>query len=310
VGPRSTPTISGGKVYALGATGVLRCLDGSTGSLVWSHDLLADYGVKPGDDEKSIAWGRAASPLIVDQTVVVPAGGPRGGPHVSLVAYDKETGEKIWEGGHEQVSYSSPSLATIDGTIQIIIVNESSITGHVPATGAVLWRFEWPGTSNMDASTSQAVPIGEGQFFVSKGYNGGATIFQLQREGETWSATELWKNPRLMKTKFTNVAVKDGFVYGLSDGILECIDLAGRKRAWKQGRYGHGQLLRIGDLLLVVSEIGELILVEANPREHVELGRFQALDGQTWNNPALAGGHLLVRNAEEAACYELPLDGE
>ena len=118
------------------------------------------------------------------------------------------------------------------------------------------------------------------------------------------------QQPGVLKTKFTNVAIRDGFAYGLSDGILECIEVDTGKRRWKNrrgGDFGHGQILLVGDVILVQAESGDVVMVEANPVELVELGRFPALSDQTWNNLCLYGRYLLVRNSVEAACYELPL---
>ena len=311
VGPRSTPTIHQGRVFALGGTGVLRCLDGATGRKIWTHDLLKEFGVAgPEADLAAIAWGRAASPLIYGDKLIVPAGGPSGGPFVSLVAYGLETGDEIWRGGTFQIGYASPSLVTLSGQSQIVIVNEANITGHDPETGRVLWQQDWPGTSNGSANVSQTVPIDERRLFVSKGYGGGAMLFEVKPEGDRWTPSVLWHNAHALQTKFTNVVRRGEYLYGLSDGILECIDIEAGKRQWKSGRYGHGQILLAGDLLLVVGETGELALVEANPEKHVELGRIQALEGKTWNNPALVGAELLLRNGDEAVAYELPLAGE
>jgi len=303
-GPRSTPTIHEGKVYALGATGLLHCLDGSTGRRLWERNLHKEYGLTEAEDLRNVAWGRAGSPLIVDKMVVVPAGGKPDRPPVSLVAYDKDTGKKIWEGGSRQIAFASPCLTTIGGARQIVIVNEDNVTGHDPKTGKVLWAHPWPGTSNMDANASQAVPIGDDRLFVSKGYSGGASVFVVERKGDAWNTREIWNKKNILKTKFTNVAILNGFAYGLSDGILECVNVADGERRWKRGRYGHGQVLRVGDVLIVQAEIGEVALVEASSERYVELMRFQAIEGKSWNNPALSGRRLLVRNGEEAACYE------
>ena len=144
--------------------------------------------------------------------------------------------------------------------------------------------------------------------FVSKGYRGGCALLQVAgSDGDGLQVTQLWQRPTLLKTKMTNVVVRQGYVYGLSQGILECVELRSGKRRWKRGRYGHGQVLLVDDLILVTSESGAVALVEASPDAFRELGRFQAIEGKTWNNPALAGPLLLVRNSEEAACYELPL---
>ncbi len=291
-----------------GPPACLRCLEGASGNVIWTHDVLKEFGVaSPEADMAAIAWGRAASPLVVDQMVVVPAGGPIGGPYVSLVAYALDTGQEIWRGGDSQVAYTSPSLLTIGGRRQIVIVNEASISGHDLETGKVLWRQEWPGSSNTAANTSQTVQIDDSRLFVSKGYGGGALLFAVAEKDGQWQTSEIWHNPRSLQTKFTNVVWRDGYIYGLSDGILECIDVEHGRRQWKHGRWGHGQILLVGDLILVLGETGELVLVEANPHKYVELGQVQALEGKTWNNLTLVGPLLLVRNAEQAACFRLSL---
>jgi outer membrane protein assembly factor BamB len=304
VGPRSTPTIHEGRVYALGATGILRCLDGATGKPIWTKDLMAEFGITAEDDLGNVAWGRAGSPLVVDEKVIVPAGGPAG-KAVSLVAYDRLTGEEIWRGGERQISYATPAVATLAGVRQVVIVNEDTVSGHDLETGATLWSHPWEGKSNMNATASQAVVLEGDRVFLSKGYGGGAMMLRVLHNGK-WQAEEVWRNPRVLKTKLTNVAVKDGHVYGLSDGILECVSLDDGERKWKNGRYGHGQILLVGDHLLVQAESGELALVAATPEEHRELGRIEAINGQTWNNLCLYGEYLLTRNSEEAACYKLP----
>jgi outer membrane protein assembly factor BamB len=307
-GPRSTPTIYGGRVFAMGATGVLRCLDGTNGRLIWSKNLLEETGTPPDDEANQVLWGRAGSPLIVDNMVVVPGGGPKMGTKVSLIAFDRETGKKLWQGGDRQVSYSSPALARLGGVRQVVIVNEDNITGHNAATGAMLWSYSWPGSSSSNASSSQAVAVGDDRLFVSKGYSGGAALFAVKHDGVgNWTTEKIWQHQKNLQTKMTNVVVYKGYVYGLSDGILECVELNEGKRQWKAGHYGHGQILRVRELLLVETDDGEIVLVELSPESHRELGRFQAIDGQTWNNMCLYGRYLLVRNSGEAACYELPL---
>ena len=305
-GPRATPTIDEGRVYAQGATGMLRVLDGATGKLIWQKDLLAEFGIKsPADDLARIAWGRSGSPLIVDNLVIVPAGGAKKNQYVSLVAYEKTTGKEVWRGGDTQISYSSPNIATLTGTRQILIINEDNATGHDLKTGETLWSFDWAGNSNADATASQAVPVPPDRVLLSKGYGIGAALIQLEKG--VAEPKELWHQKSVLKTKFTNVALKNGYIYGLSDGILECVDLETGKRQWKRGRYGHGQILLVEDLLLILSERGELILVEAAPQRHRELGRAEALEGKTWNTLCLYGRYLLVRNGQQAACFELAI---
>ncbi len=308
-GPRSTPTIDEGKVYALGATGILNCLDGRNGKQLWSKDLMKECGTNAEEESNAVYWGRAGSPLVVDDLVIVPGGGPANGPWISLLAYDKTTGKLMWQAGSHQISYSSPALAVLGTVRQVLIVNQDNISAHDPRTGEILWERAWPGSSTSSANSSQVVSVGGDRCFVSKGYTGGSSLFAVKRDEKgNWSTETLWHNSRLLLTKFTNVVIRSGFVYGLSDGILECVELETGKRRWKEGRYGHGQILRVGDLLLVSTELGEIVLLELSSDGRRELGQFQALEGQTWNNPSLFGRYLLVRNSDEAACYELPLE--
>jgi outer membrane protein assembly factor BamB len=310
VGPRGTPTIDDGLVYALGATGVLRCLDGQSGTLRWQDDILQRYGVTPEQDLRAVAWGRSASPLVVEDLLIVPFGGPDIGPYASLAAYDKKTGELRWKGGEWQVSYASPTLANLCGTPQVVIVNETTVSGHRLEDGSVLWSFPWQGGSTSSASVSQAVAVAENRVLLSKDYGIGCALIELAAVPEgRWLTREIWAKPGVLKTKFTNVAIQGGFAYGLSDGILECVEIETGERRWKErrgGNFGHGQILLVGDVLLVQAESGAVVMLEANSDKLVELARFAALSDQTWNNLCLYGPYLLVRNAAEAACYELP----
>ncbi|MDG2383626.1 MAG: PQQ-like beta-propeller repeat protein [Pirellulaceae bacterium] len=304
-GPRSTPTIHQGRVYALGATGILRCLQGDNGLELWRKNLLEESGVTY--DQASIAWGRSASPLVVDNAIVVPLGGPSDGAKSSLIAYDLKTGEEIWRGGNRQISYASPSLVQLDDERQILIVVQNYVCGHDPANGEKLWEFVWPGNSTADANNSQAIPIDKQRVFISKGYGQGAAVFEVHREDDgSWSAVESWSRSNVMKTKYTNVVVHENHIYGLDDTFLECIDVESGRKRWKV-RYDYGQILLVGKTLLVLDENGMLFAVEARPDQHVQLGKFQAIEGLTWNNLCLYGRYLLVRNGQQATCYELGL---
>jgi outer membrane protein assembly factor BamB len=278
--------------------------------VLWKKDVLADLGIDAAAHALAVTWGRSGSPLILGDVVVVPGGGPRGNGPVTLVAYDRATGERRWNAGDDQISYVSPSLLEIGGKPFLVAVTESQVIGFDPASRDEAWRFPWPGHSNSDASCTQAVVIGPNRLFISKGYGIGAAAFDVEPGPDgAWTVKEAWRNKAGMKTKFTNVAFHDGYLYGLSDGILECLRASDGKRMWKGGRYDQGQLLRVGDLLVVQSEPGDVVLVEATPEAHREVARLTALSDQTWNSPAIAGDRLLVRNAVEAACYRLPLRG-
>ena len=295
-GPRATPTIDAGQVFVLGPNGALICLEGSDGSLVWRRNVLDDHGAE------NVEYGMSGSPLVYDDLVIVSAGGPSG--H-SLVAYDRHTGEPRWHGGDDPAGYSSPAVATVAGVEQVLILNHTSVAGHDPRSGRVLWRYDWPGEN---AKVPQPCPWQDDKVFVSSGFGAGCELLQLvANESGGLEVRSLWRN-RLMKPKFTNVVIRDGYVYGLDNGILACLELATGRRQWKKGRYRHGQVLLVNDLLLVQSEFGDVVLVEATPEAHRELCRIAALEGRSWNNPALYGSYLLVRNDHEAACYRLPLE--
>lgn len=303
VGPRATPTVVEGRVYSHGATGILNCIDARTGEVVWSRDTLADF------DADQLAWGKAGSPLVVGDLVVLSVGGVGDS---SLVAFNRETGEEVWAGGKRRSSYATPVMMELAGQRQIVAVNEEYVTAHDPTNGEVLWEYPWLGNSDGNASASQPVPVGDDRIFLSKGYGEPAQLVQIARaEDGSWSAEGIWRKP-VMRTKLGNVVIRDGYVYGIDDVDMECIALDTGKRMWKKRRrpaFGHGQIILVGDVILVLSESGELVLVEASPKKFKELASFQAIEGVTWNNPALAGNVLLVRNAEEAACFELPIKG-
>ncbi|MDB6038865.1 MAG: hypothetical protein JWM99_2706 [Verrucomicrobiales bacterium] len=293
-GPRATPTIQSNRVFTVGATGLLNCLDLETGNRIWSKDIIADNHANVN------GWGMSGSPLLVDQLVVVSPGGPDGR---SLVAYTAPTGEFVWGGGNAGTDYSSPVLATLAGVRQILIFN-SKVTSHDLVSGKVLWEYPWRGGH---PHISVPVILAGDRVLISSGYGTGSELLQIKKEADDkWSVSRIWKSIRL-KAKFTNVVVRDGFIYGLDDGILVCLDSSDGSLKWKEGRYGHGQVILSGSLLLVTDETGDIVLVEPVPEEHRELTRFTALHGKTWNPPALAGEFLVVRNDKEAACYRMTL---
>lgn len=295
-GPRATPTIAGERVYTLGATGILNCLDLATGKALWTKNIIAD------NQSHVNEWGTSCSPLVLDNLVVVSAGGHAGR---SLVAYEKGTGTFVWGGGTDGAGYSSPCLATIAGVRQILIFNSGSITAHDPKTGTVLWDHPWP---RGQPHVALPVVLPGDRVFVSSGYGTGSELLQIQRDtAGKMSATRLWKSIRL-KAKFTNVVYRKGYIYGLDDGILVCLDAATGELKWKGGRYGHGQVLLLDDVLLVSTEQGEVVMLEPVPEAPRELTRFTVFQAKTWNPPALAGAYLLMRNDLEAACYRLPIE--
>lgn len=292
LGPRATPTLAGDKVYALGGTGILNCLNLLTGERHWSQDL------GPRMEGHFPDWGKSTSPLLVDNMVVV-SGAENAGP--TLLAFDATTGKEAWVYQGRGASYSSPRLLELDGVRQIVSMNGKDVTGHDPATGEELWRFDWPGTQ---ARVGQPLLLGEDRLLVTASYGAGSFLLKIHRREGAWSVEELWKSKKL-KTKFSSAVTRGDFAYGLDEGIMACIDLKTGKRVWKDGRYRFGQQLLVGDRLLVQGERGEVAIVKAEPSGYEETARITALDHMTWNVPTLAGRYLLVRNDREVVCYRL-----
>lgn len=294
-GPRCTPTIARNRVFTLGATGILNCLDLSDGRRLWTRQITTDAGSTVPE------WGFAGSPLVVGGRVIVSAGGRDGR---SLLAYHADTGEIVWSGGSRPANYSSPVLLTLAATPQIVMFNSRQINAHDPHTGLVLWEYPW-GTGHPQVAVP--VPVGSNRVVFSSGYGVGAELLEIAPDADNrLSARRVWKSIRL-KAKFANFIARDGFLYGLDDGVLVCVAVNDGSLRWKEGRYGHGQMLLIGDLLLVTAENGELVLLRPTSEAPNELHRWRVFTGKTWNPPALAGDILLVRNDQEAACLRLPL---
>jgi outer membrane protein assembly factor BamB len=302
-GPRGTPTVSHGRIYAFGATGILNALDARDGSVIWSRNAASDAeATLPG-------WGFTSSPLVVDDEVIVAAAG-------TLAAYDLATGKPRWVGPHHGFSYSSPQLATIDGVAQILLLSGPGVVSVAPADGALLWEHSWEGgaivqpalTADGDVLINAMSPmggVGTRRLAVAHG------PLDAARGGPgSWTVTERWTSAGL-KPYFNDFVVHKGHAFGFDGNILACIDLSDGKRLWKGGRYGNGQIVLLADqdVLLVLSEEGELALVSATTDEFKELARFTALEGKTWNHPVLVGDVLLVRNGEEMAAFRLKLAG-
>lgn len=300
VGPRATPVIADGVVFALGGRGTLSALDLATGEPRWRVDLVADHGAAVPE------WGYASSPLIVDSLVVVCAGAGAG---ASTLAFDRETGEVVWRAGDAPASWSAPMLATLGGQRQVLMFNQHGVLAHAPEDGRILWRHPWnPNFPNV----TMPLVWDETTIILSTGYGQGAERVRVDRvevvEGDSqWKTTSQWKSRRL-KCKFGSLFAIDGYLYGLDDGILTCVDPESGDRVWKDGRIGHGQALLVGSRWLWTTESGDLALVEPDPQGYRERARMPLLDDKTWNPPAVVGNLALVRNHVEAVALRLPLE--
>jgi hypothetical protein len=292
-GPRGTPTLSNGRVYSHGATGIVNALDASTGKVLWSRNSSADTGAKmPG-------WGFSSSPLVVNDLVVVASSG-------RLVAYEVATGKPRWKGPVRGGSYSSPHLMTIAGVPQILMLTGTGAMSVSPEDGSALWQNDWEGVPILQPTQTE-----DGDVLIASGdMMGGMGVRRLSvKHGASgWTVEERWTS-RGLKPYYSDLVVHKGHAYGFDGNILSCIDLQDGQRKWKGGRYGQGQLvlLRDQDMLLVESEEGELALVKATPEQFTEVTRFPAIEGKTWNHPVFVGDMLLVRNGEEMAAFKFLL---
>lgn len=297
IGPRATPTVEAakGSVFTMGGTGLLNCLDLKTGVSRWSRLVPKDC-----DAAKNLQWGKSSSPLLIHDLVVA-SGGENG---ASLMAYRQNNGEIAWKAGNDGGSYSTPVLMTLAGREQIVTVNAGSVSGHEPASGNVLWKFEWPG---MFPKVAQPVQISPERLLITSSYGLKSHALEIKAGADgRQSAAVVWKSSA-PRTKFSSASASGTHAYALDEGTLCCVDLTTGERGWRDGRYGFGQQIRLGDAwLLLQAEKGFVTLIRANPDHLEEVSRLDALHAKTWNPPTLAGRWLLLRNDVEAVCYELP----
>jgi hypothetical protein len=289
-GPRGTPALGDGRLYTLGPTGILNALDAGDGALVWSRNAASDIGAKVP------TWGFSSSPLVVGDVVIVAVSG-------TLAAYDLATGAPRWSGPPRGESYSSPQLMTIGGVAQIVQLSGDGATGMAPADGQLLWEHPWKGFPIV-----QPAQTADGDLLITASGESGMRRIAVAHGPAGWTVEKRWGSNEL-KPYFNDFVVHEGHAFGFDGRILACLDLQDGKRKWKGGRYGNGQLVLLPEqeLLLVLSEEGELALVRATPDPFKELARWKALEGKTWNHPVLAGDVLLVRNGEEMAAFRLSL---
>jgi outer membrane protein assembly factor BamB len=286
-GSRSTPTVDGGLVYVLSASGKLAALDAKSGKKVWGHDLDEEFSARPPQ------WGVSTSPLVEGNLLLVAAGGHGG---KLAVAFDKKTGKVVWTSESDKPGYAAPIAITVGGVRQVIFFTGSSLSALSPANGKLLWRQPWRTDWDVNAATPIFLP--PDKLFVSSGYGVGAALFQIKAANGKATAGEVWRS-RGMKNQFSSSVLHNGVIYGFDDSTLKAMDALTGKERWKQRGLGHGSLILADGHLVVLSERGKLVMIEATPGEYKEKGSAQVLEGKCWTAPTVANGKLYVRNEEQ-----------
>ncbi len=291
-GPRSTPTVDEGKVYAISGQGIINCLDAKTGDKIWGQDLLRKYSAS------NVTWGFSSSPYIYDGMLVCNVGGTGHG----IIALDKSNGKLIWRSTNDKGAYSTAVSAKIGGKEQLIFFTAKGIVSVIPKNGKVLWRYGWKTAHDVNAAT----PIVQGDYvFLSSGYNSGAALIKISKRGGSYSVKEVWKT-REMKNHFSSSIFYEGHFYGFNNTRLVCMDFKKGKTQWSQAGFNKGSLLGIDGHMIVLGERGKLALVELNPNEYREKSKTSIFPRtKCWTVPTVANGRLFARNEQEMVCLDI-----
>jgi len=290
-GPRSTPTWDGERLYVLSSTGGFHALDPEDGSRLWSVEAQKELS------SRMPVRGFASSPLVEDGLVIVELGGTEGR---GVVAFDRETGELRWGARDTGAGYASPLAVTIDGVRQVIhLPTGGREFASLLPDGSVYWTHPWP-----PGAIAMPLFIPPNRIFVSASADIGATVVEVHTEGDQPVVEEVWKD-RVMKNHFSSSVLYRGTLYGFDNGTLKAIDPGTGEQHWAHRGLGKGSLIAADGLLIVLSDRGKLVLVEATPEEYHERSSFQALTGKSWTVPTLANGRVYLRNHEEIVCLKV-----
>jgi outer membrane protein assembly factor BamB len=297
-GARTTPSFDGGLVYALDAKLNLYCFEAKTGAEKWRREISKDHKAQ------SIRWQNAASPLIHGDLIYLAAGGAG----QSLLAINKADGKTVWKGEDDEITHATPTFGTIHGQPQVIFFTQKGLVSCEPKTGKVLWRRDF----QFNVSTAASPIIAGDIVYCSAGYTVGAGAAKIEKNGDIWKATEIWRSKgNKLANHWSTPVLKDGKLYGMfqfkeyGSGALKCVDVATGNELWSQANFGPGNVTLVGDKLLALSDAGQIVLIEATPRKYTELARFQAVGGKCWSTPSISDGRIYVRSTTEGACYDV-----
>jgi outer membrane protein assembly factor BamB len=300
-GPRSTPSVDGGRVYTVGATGVFHCLDAARGEKLWRHDLLSEFNAPPQQ------WGIAFSPLVEGDLVYTTPGGPNGN---SLAAFDKKTGALVWKALDDAGGYSSPIGMTVDGVRQIVYFTGDAAVGVAPDTGALYWRYPWPTDFKVNAATPIILRARQGEreldyVFISSGYGKGCALLKIHLDGKGgFEAKRVYESNQLC-SHFSSPVRHGDYVYGFNEAKLTCMELRTGEVKWQQSGFNKGSLVVVGDYLIVLGEQGKLALAEATPQGYRALAASRPFQGRCWTVPVLADGKLFLRDEQQILCLDV-----
>lgn len=303
-GPRSTPAVDGGVVYAVSTGARLFAVDAREGRKLWSHDLPAEYGARPP------AYGYSSSPIVEGGNLVVEVGG---GPGHAFMAFDKSNGDLVWASQDDAAAYSSPFAATIGGVRQVVFFSASGLFALAADDGRLLWTYDWSSScpqTGIPTNVAQPIFIAPDKIFLSGGYGTktGSAVLRVRRFGEELRAETLWQSEQ-MRNQVNSSVYFDGHVYGFDVAIMKAIDASTGEEKWKARGFERGSLLEADGHLIVLGENGRLALVEATAEGYREKASFQALHGKSWTMPTLAGGRLYLRNQTEMVSLDLSAAG-
>ena len=296
LGPRATPTLDGTTIYVAGAEGLVTAVSAIDARSKWQVDLkeLAGRGIP--------MWGFSSSPLVYQNKVVIYAGGSG---DKGLFALDSETGEVLWNAPCGSDSYATAKRMMIAGSERLAILSDEGLHLYDPEDGALQLTYEW---KHQGYRALQPHLIGEDQVLIPTGMGSGTRLIQIRENDGKLVGEEIWTSRRL-KSDFNDCVVLGDHIYGFDDSIFTCIRISDGEAEWKKGRYGKGQVLLVADsnALIVQGERGEIVLLDATPEGHRELGRVEGVEGKSWNHPIVVGNRLYARSADQAVCYELKL---
>lgn len=286
-GPRSTPTIDDGRVFAVSSNGKLVAVSLDDGKEIWKVDLKKSYGARVPQ------WGISTSPIVDGKKLLMNVGGTSGS---AIVAFDKKSGKELWKSQADGAGYAMPVLFDAVGKRHALFFTDQALVAVDPESGELLWRQEWKTSYEVNAATP--IPLGNDRVFVSSGYDVGAAVYELKAGDGAIAVNEIWKN-REMKNQFSSSVLYDGFLYGFDDKTLKCVDPATGETRWRARGFGHGSLLVADGHLIVLGDGGKLALVEATSEGYNVKSEFELFDAKAWTVPTLVGGTLLVRNEKE-----------